>query len=330
MALIGSLGSGESALDAFTQGMNVIGDNIANVNTTAFKSSTVQYDDSFANILQNSAASPSSGNGSDTPTTQVGEGVNVGSISTDFTQGTLSTTGQPTDFAVSGAGFFQVRNVQGGQTYATRAGDFRIDDQGYLVTSQGYRVQGLNDGAGQMDATVVNGQLTYALTSSTPPATVGDLKINSGISTASGTLTNGTGGAFTDAQVDANAPSITGFGINSTGDIMLQMSNGDTFARGKVLLQNYQDPSALVRVAGNLYSGLQTANPIGGLALSAANNTPSQNGVGQVQQGVLEVSNVDLTDQFTQLINTQRSFQAGSRVITTADTILQEIVNLVH
>ena len=61
-----------------------------------------------------------------------------------------------------------------------------------------------------------------------------------------------------------------GFGVNTSGDIMLQLSNGDGFARGRVLLQNYQDPNALVREAGNLFSGLQTANPIGGLALTAS------------------------------------------------------------
>jgi len=330
MSLIGSLNSGESALDAFTQGMDVLGDNIANVNTTAFKGSTVDYADSFAQILQNPAPPPTTGSGSNTPATQIGEGVNVGSINTDFTQGTFDSTGVPSDFAISGNGFFQVQDTQGGQTYATRAGDFQVDSKGNLVTSQGYQVQGLTGGAGQMDATVVNGQLTYTLTSSTPPATVGGLNVSAGISTASGTLTNGTGGAYTDAQVDANAPAVTGYGVNGAGDLMLQLSNGDSFASGQFLLQNYQAPAALVRVAGNLYSGLETANPVGGLALSAANNSPGESGNGQIQQGSLEVSNVDLTDQFTNLINLQRSFQAASRVVTTSDSFLQEVVNLVH
>ena len=181
-----------------------------------------------------------------------------------------------------------------------------------------------------MDASVVNGQLVYSLTSTTPPTTVGDLKIDTGISLAAGTLTNNTGGAFTDAQVTANAPKILGFGVNGAGDLVMQLSNGETLTRGRVLLQTYQDVNALVREAGNLYSGLQNANPIGGFALSASNNTPGQGGNGQVEQGKLELSNVDLTEEFSQLINTQRSFQAGSRVITTADQILEEIVNLKH
>src|SRR5579871_1055197 len=125
MPLIGSLTSGVSALEAFTQGMDVIGDNISNVNTTGFKGSTVNYSDAFADILQNGAPSPSSGNGSDTPTMQVGEGVSVQSVLQNFNQGTLSSTGQPTDFAINGNGFFTVRDSSGGQTYATRAGNFR-------------------------------------------------------------------------------------------------------------------------------------------------------------------------------------------------------------
>ena len=261
MALIGSLTSGVSALKAFAKGMEVIGDNIANVNTTGFKGSRANYATSFGDILQHSAASPSGGNGSDVITMQVGQGVQVSSIKQDFSQGSLNSTGQATDFGISGNGFFRVRDVQGQKDYVTRDGDFRIDDQGFLVTTQGLRVQGLTGGLGNMTATVVNGQLSYALASSTPPTIVGDLKVDTGLSTTAGTLVNNTGGAFTDAQVNANVPRITGFGVNSTGDLTLQLSNGDTITRGRVLLQNFQDVNALVREAGNLFSGLQIANP---------------------------------------------------------------------
>ncbi|MEA3212871.1 MAG: flagellar hook protein FlgE [Chthoniobacter sp.] len=328
MSLIGLLTNGVSALKAFSKGMEVIGDNIANVNSTAFKSSRIQYADNFADILQHSASSPSDGNGSNVTTMQLGEGVHVSAIKVNFNQGSLNTTGQATDFGISGQGFFRVRDVQGSNDYVTRAGDFRVDDQGFLVTPQGFRVQGLSDGLGQMDATVVNGQLSYTLTSSTPPSTVGDVKLDSGISITDGTLTNNTGGLFTDAEVDANAPKIVGFGVNSAGDLVLRLNNGDNLTRGRLLLQNFQDPNALVREAGNLFSALQTANPIGGLTLSSVNNTPGQGGTGQIEQGSLELSNVDLTEEFSSLINTQRSFQAGSRLITTADQVLEEIVNL--
>src|SRR6187402_723477 len=107
MALIGSLTSGVSALKAFSQGMEVIGDNIANVNTTAFKGSRTDYADNFGDILQHAATSPSDGNGSDTTSNQIGQGAHVEAIQTDFTQATLTSTGLPTDFGISGAGFFR-------------------------------------------------------------------------------------------------------------------------------------------------------------------------------------------------------------------------------
>lgn len=330
MPLIGTLSSGVTALKAFSKGMEVIGDNIANVNTTAFKSSSAQYADNFGDIMQRSAASPSDGNGSNVIAMQVGQGVHVASIKQNFTQGPLGSTGRSEDFGISGEGYFRVRDVAGGKDYATRAGDFRIDDQGYLVTNEGYRVQGLTGGTVTMEASVVNGQLVYtpSATPAVPPATVGDVRIDTGLSIADGTLVNNTGGAFTDAEIAANAPKVEGYGVNSSGDVVIQLSNGSNVTRGRMLLQAFQDPNALIREAGNYYSGLSNAAPIGGLALSATNNTPGSAGLGAIEQGKLEQSNVDLTEQFSQLINSQRSFQAGSRIITTADSVLEEIVNL--
>ncbi|MGC3991899.1 MAG: flagellar hook-basal body complex protein [Chthoniobacteraceae bacterium] len=329
MALIGSLATGVSALDAFSKGMEVIGDNIANVNTTAFKDSTANYADAFANLLQGSAASPSSGNGSDVITRQVGEGVQISSIKQNFSQGSSSSTGVSSDFAVSGNGYFQVKDQQNGTAYATRAGDFRVDDSGYLVTTQGYRVQGLSNGTAALTASVdANGNLTFSISSTTAPSTVGDLKIDSNLTTANGGIIDNTGGAFTAAQIDAASPKITNYTVNNAGSIQVNLSDGESYTRGQFLLQSYQDPNALVRQQGNLYTGMQTANPIGGMTLTAANNSPNTNGNGMIQQGSLELSNVDLTNEFANLINTQRSFQAGSRVITTADQLLQTIVNL--
>jgi flagellar hook protein FlgE len=261
---------------------------------------------------------------------QIGEGVGVESVTQNFAQGTLSSTSVPTDLGISGNGFLQVKSPSDGATYATRAGDLRIDSNGYLVTSGGLRVQGLNDGSATFTASVVDGQLTYTMGTPTAPSTVGDLKISADASIAAGTLVNATGGAFTDAQVQAGAPKITSFGVDSAGNIKLSLNTGDSYTRGTVLLQNFQDPNALVQAPGNLYTNLNVANPIGGLTLSAANNTAGQGGNGTIVQGQLEGSNVDLTAQFADLITAQRSFQAGSRIITTTDTLLEEIVNLKH
>jgi flagellar hook protein FlgE len=140
MSLIGTLGSGVSALRTFMKGLEVIGNNIANVNTTGFKSSEAKYSDSFSNILERS--SPSTSTSSNTQGVAVGTGVRLAGVTSNFTQGALQTTGQGTDLGISGNGFFIVRNPADGAQYATRAGDFRIDSNGYLVTARGFRVQG--------------------------------------------------------------------------------------------------------------------------------------------------------------------------------------------
>jgi flagellar hook protein FlgE len=288
MSLIGTLGSGVSALRTFMKGLEVIGNNIANVNTTGFKSSQAKYSDSFSNILQRS--SPSSSTSSNTPGVAVGTGVKLAGISTNYTQGSLETTGQGSDLGISGAGYFHVKNPVDGAEYATRDGSFRWDNQGYLITAQGYRVQGLTG---------------------TALGTVGDVKL----------ATPPTGTQLQSVTIDKG------------GNVVEFYSDGSSATTNQVGLQAYTDESALVKEGNNLFSGLLVAGPIGAAsgtsALQAGGiNAPGLNGLGAIQAGTLELSNVDLTEQFSNLITTQRSFQAGSRLITVSDSVLDDIVNL--
>src|SRR4051812_16946745 len=108
MSLIGTMGSGVSALRTFMKGLEVIGNNIANVNTTGYKASEARYADSFSNILQRSA--PGGADTSNTPATGIGTGVSLAGISTNFGQGSLASTGRDTDLGISGNGFFRVKN----------------------------------------------------------------------------------------------------------------------------------------------------------------------------------------------------------------------------
>jgi flagellar hook protein FlgE len=326
MSLTATLNSGVSALNAFSTGLQVISNNISNVNTVGYKSSRADYSDSFSDILRQSAPSPASGNGSNTDPLQIGTGVKVGSVTSNFSQGTLSSTGKNTDLGISGSGFFVVRDTGNAVNYVTRAGDFRLDDSGYLVTNSGYRLQGLSDGAASYSAVNDNGALRYVQTA-TAPASVGDIKIDFSLGIGSG-LTNNTGGAFTDAQVLAAKPTIRSFTVDSKGDVVINLSNGESFNRGRVLLQNFSDPNALIRTGDNLFSGLASAGPIGGVGLSGANNGPGSNGLGELEAGALELSNVDLSKEMTDMIIAQRSFQAGSRIVTVTDQLLEETVNL--
>lgn len=286
MSLIGTLGSGVSALRTFMKGLEVIGSNIANVNTTGYKSQEAKYADAFSNILQRSA--PSTATASNTPSTGIGTGVVLSGINTNFTQGSLASTGKTTDLGISGNGFFQVRNTVENAVYATRSGDFRWDDQGYLVTQNGLRVQGFNAATGGVD----------------------DIQL--------------------DTAPAAQRQSVT---IDRGGNIVEFYADGSQATTNRVLLQNYLDPAALVKEGNNLYSGLLAAGPIDAAAgtttlVDTGVNDPGTNGLGLIQSGTLEMSNVDLTDQFANLISTQRSFQAASRLVTVSDSVLEDIVNL--
>lgn len=288
MSLIGTLTSGVSAMQSFTKGLEVIGNNIANVNTTGYKGSSAKFEESFSNIIRSPA--PSSATSSNISSIQVGTGVKIGSINANMNQGALSATGITTDLGVSGNGFFRVKNPVDNSEYATRAGDFRVDDQGFLVTSKGYRVQGLTGGTG-----------------ATAPSTVGDIVL-------------GTPPAGTQLQ---------SYSFDRQGNMVEFYSDGTSATTNRVLLQNYRDPSALQRTGDNLYIGFQAAGPIGGAALTAAgDNNPGTNGLGTIESGSLELSNVDLTEQFANMITAQRSFQASSRIVTVSDSILEEVVNL--
>jgi flagellar hook protein FlgE len=326
MSLVASLDSGVSALETFAKGIQVIANNIANVNTTGYKGSRAAYADNFSNLLQQAAPSSGTGVGSNNDSMQVGTGVHLGAVTSDYTQGTLTSTGSNADLGISGNGFFRVRDSANNLDFVTRSGDFRLDDQGYLVTAEGYRVQGLNNGSATFDATSVNGALTYTKTA-TAPSAIGDLKIDFSVSVGTG-LTNSTGGTFTDAQVDAAKPTMKSFTVDRLGNVIIGLSNGDTFVRGRVLLQDFRDPNALTREGNNLFSGFEPAGPIGGVDLSDTNNSPGTNGLGQLQVGTLELSNVDLSREFANMITTQRSFQAGSRIVTVSDSLLEEIINL--
>lgn len=135
-----SLFAGVSGLRNHQARLDVIGNNIANVNTVAFKSSRVTFTEGFAQLLQG-ASRPSTTVGGTNPQ-QIGSGSAIGSIDQNMAQGTLENTGKNTDLAVQGNSFFIVRN--GGQNYYTRAGNFTLDGDGRLIApTNGAVVQGL-------------------------------------------------------------------------------------------------------------------------------------------------------------------------------------------
>lgn len=282
--MLRSLNSGVSGIQQFQGSLDVIGNNIANANTTAYKGARTDFADSFSQTLQLSSSGSSGTSG--VAGMQVGSGVNTSAVRNLFNQGGLNRTNIQTDLMVSGDGFFMVRDSVSGEQYATRAGNFQLDDSGRLITDQGFRVQGYSDSG-------LN--------------TIGDIVID---------------GAGRPATADANA-TVVAFSINNEGVVNVRLSDGTEYARGQVLLQGFRAPQALLKEGNNLYSGLSAAGPF-----TATPSAPGTNGLGRIQAGALELSNVDLANEFSKLITAQRGFQASARMITTSDEVLQELVNL--
>ena len=131
--MLRSLFSGISGLRSHQTMLDVTGNNIANVNTTGFKGSSTEFEDTLSQLTQGASA-PQAATGGTNPA-QVGLGVRVAAVTTNFTQGSAQTTGKATDMMISGDGFF-VTN-RGGQQSFTRAGAFGLDAAGHLVGPDG-------------------------------------------------------------------------------------------------------------------------------------------------------------------------------------------------
>ena len=140
--MIRSLNTGVLGIKQFQTSLDAIGNNLANVNTIGFKAARVDFSDTLSQTLR--APTPDTGTVSGSSGMQLGNGMQVSAIKNQFTQGAIKQTGVRTDLAITGEGFFLVKDPTTSELYATRAGDFREDKNGYLVTNDGHRVQGLH------------------------------------------------------------------------------------------------------------------------------------------------------------------------------------------
>ncbi|WP_258724207.1 flagellar hook protein FlgE [Cellulomonas sp. NS3] len=392
--MLRSLFSGISGLRSHQTMLDVTGNNIANVNTTGFKASQVQFQDTLSQVVQN-AGGAQPGNGGTNPA-QVGLGVKVAGITTNFTQGASQLTGRSTDMMIQGDGFFMVR--KGAETFYTRAGSFDFDATGQMVLpGEGALVQGWLAGPGGAidtngpvsDLSVPAGRLMEA-NASTQAVFGGNLKADAvdgttmervvqlfdetgnarelaltftkgaagwtmsatdGTATypttplvfdaATGALTSPTSFAVGAVTVDLStvtgfagvdtiakksqdgyaAGTLESFALAADGTITGSFSNGLKQAIGRLALGSFTNPAGLSKAGGSLY---RTSVNSGDALIGAAGT----GGRGSLAGGALEMSNVDLSSEFTNLIVAQRGFQANSRVITTSDELLQELVNL--
>lgn len=411
-----------SGLNANSNALNVVGNNIANANTIGFKSSSITFSDVFANSY--GARLNGAGNA-----LQIGDGVQTAAIHTNYSQGNLNESGSPLHVGVQGNGFFVVRTTDGSTAY-TRAGDFTVNNRGFLVASNGAQVMGyaaqngaiptgaplsplqiplgrtippqatnegtlrmnLNanaetgsvfhttmtvydslgeqrildlsftrqaDGSFQMSASLdgnpaqttsnggspsagpvsfvfdSNGVLTTPTSLSIQPdqsqlgnAVLPSIEINLRETNPDGTpgqlniTSYATESSFSVVSQDGyGAGQLEGAGVDQFGNIYGIFSNGQSRIVGQYALATFNSNEGLGRLGGNMFgetigSGQAT---IGG---------PGTGGRGQIAGGYLEQSNVNITNEFVDLIQAQRGFQANSRVITTLNQTFQDLLQI--
>lgn len=221
--MIGSLFAGISGLNANATAMTVIGDNIANVNTSAFKTNR----SSFANILSQSLGGSGGSN--------IGRGVEFQGTTATLTQGTLEGTGNATDLAINGKGFFMVSDT-GGTTYYTRAGGFTFDKNQTLVNADGLKVQGfaIDQTTGSLGAL---GDIS-ATGGSSPPNATSEMTLTMNL----------------DADADAlTASALTLDSTNALADVSLAAVTGGQAGNG--ISVRFVDPSAASQALAVSVSG---------------------------------------------------------------------------
>ncbi len=380
--MIRALNTGVQGMRQFQTALDVIGNNLANINTVGFKGSRVDFADTLNQTLR--APTPDiDGKMSGAAGIQVGNGSVISTIKNSFSQGAVSQTGVPSDMAIAGDGFFLLKDPVSGEVFASRAGDFREDNQGNLVNNTGLRLQGIAD---MMNASTTVGDIkvdrgTYAAsaTISSLDTTTDEITLGAGhglvtgkqvnfattgtLPTATPALSVGiayfgrvTGNIVTlhttaaGAAADSDKVNFTGVGtgthslapgasvsswsVGGDGKVNMLLTDGTQYVRGQVLLQKFTNSQALMRQGQNLYSNLNAAGALTSPIYTASSDilaragAPQSQGLGRIESGSLELSNVDMAKEFATMITTQRAFQANARVITTSDEVLMEMMQL--
>lgn len=256
--------------------LDVVANDIANVNTVGYKGGRTTFKDSLSQ-LQNGATAPGGGQAG-ANAAQVGLGVQLGAIDNVMNNGAFQSTGNVTDVAIQGDGWFRVGAGTPPALPAsfqyTRAGNFTFNALGDLTTQDGYYVVGRTAAGG--------------------------------------------GGADTYINVP---PGSTDVAIGQDGAVSyIPGGGGARVTAGFLSLSTFANEAGLQRVAGNRW----LESPASGTPIVG---TPG-GGYGTTVSGTVEMSNVDLASEFTEMISAQRGFQANSRAISVSDEMLQELVNL--
>lgn len=258
-----ALYSAASGMTAQQINVDTIANNLANANTSGYKTRRAQFQD----LLYQNLVTPGAAAGQQTTVPaglQVGLGTRTSSNEIMFSQGTFQKTDNPLDMVIQGRGFFQVRKASGEIAY-TRAGSFQLNKDGNVVTSDGESIE--------------------------PSITI-----------------------------PPGAQSIT-IATDGTVSYTLQGQTASQQA-GQIQLADFQNPAGLNNVGRNLYLPTDAS---GDAVVATPGGTE---GLGTIQQGFTEGSNVSVVDEFINLITAQRTYEANSKVVTAADQMYQIVNNL--
>lgn len=355
MSMTGAMSAAIAGLKTHMQALNVVGNNIANVNTYGYKAQRITFKESLYNTL--SAGSEGTATVGSTNPQQIGYGCTVGTIDLDMSSGDLSSTGRDLDCAIKGDGFFLVGNktitinsaADVNNLTLTRVGDFDFRD-GYLTDGQGNVVYGFltsslaNPAAGGAAGTNP-GEISTSLEPirlpmrSTDPNSLGSA-VYAGVDAATG-------------RNDYNAQNVDGYinytnlSIDANGKIIC--TNEDTAEEvviGYIALGSVENPAGVLHQDGPYY---QAGAAAGSVTVSAPNSAVTgylNNGKIQVNGATdpatmllansgtglmtsfLEGSGTDLATEFSNMIVYQRGYQANTRIVTVTDTMLEELVNM--
>ncbi len=253
-----------AATGMVAQQMNIdnIANNLANVNTTGFKKGRMEFQDILYQNFRK--AGTSSALGAVIPVNlDVGHGTKAVATTREFSSGSMIVTGNPTDIAIAGNGFFQIQMPDGTLSY-TRDGSFKISADGTLVTSDGFPL--------------------------TPEITISE---------------------------DA-----TDISIGIDGEVFVLVAGSETPQQiGQIELTKFINPAGLSAIGHNLYLETPASGP-------PITGTPTTEGLGRLDQGHLENSNVSVVDEMVHMILAQRAYEINSKVIQASDEMSQTTNNL--
>ncbi len=259
-----ALRSAASGMYAQQLNIEVISNNIANINTNAFKKNKAEFQDlMYQEIPVNTLPSTSSApNQSAIEKIQVGNGVQPTSTQKNFKQGDIEATNNSMDFAIQGDGFFQVKKPDGTYAY-TRDGALKVNSEGKIVTASGYYLE--------------------------PEITITE--------------------------------DTTDIAVNRDGTVELKQVGGGSTTVDTIQLVRFMNPGGLEAIGNNLYvESVASGTPIYG--------TAGSNGFGEIQQGHLEASNVDIVEEMVAMIAAQRAYEINSKTVKTVEDMMTMANNL--